>query len=69
MKLLPTGGVNAATAAEFIEAGAAAVGVGSELVDIAALADGRDTVVTERARELRAAVAQGRAKLAASRVH
>jgi 2-dehydro-3-deoxyphosphogluconate aldolase/(4S)-4-hydroxy-2-oxoglutarate aldolase len=69
VKLLPTGGVNAATAAEFIEAGAAAVGVGSELVDIAALADGRDTVVTERARELRAAVAQGRAKLAASRVH
>jgi 2-dehydro-3-deoxyphosphogluconate aldolase / (4S)-4-hydroxy-2-oxoglutarate aldolase len=68
VKLFPTGGVNASTAAEFIEAGACAVGVGSELVDIAALRDGRDTVVTERARELRAAVARGRAKLAASRV-
>jgi 2-dehydro-3-deoxyphosphogluconate aldolase/(4S)-4-hydroxy-2-oxoglutarate aldolase len=67
VKLFPTGGVNAATAAEFIEAGASAVGVGSELVDIAALRDGRDTVVTERARELRAAVARGRAQLAASR--
>jgi 2-dehydro-3-deoxyphosphogluconate aldolase/(4S)-4-hydroxy-2-oxoglutarate aldolase len=68
VKFLPTGGVNVSTAAEFIEAGASAVGVGSELVDVGALRDGRDTVVTERARELRAAVAQGRAKLAASRV-
>ena len=62
VKMLPTGGVNAATAGEFIAAGAAALGVGSELVDPAALAAGDDGVLTERARELVAAVAAARAK-------
>jgi 2-dehydro-3-deoxyphosphogluconate aldolase / (4S)-4-hydroxy-2-oxoglutarate aldolase len=62
VKLLPTGGVNAATAGEFIAAGACALGVGSELVDIAALARGEDAVITARARELVAAVQAARAK-------
>ena len=62
VKLLPTGGVNATTAADYIAAGAAALGVGSELVDIAALTAGEDAVLTERARELVAAVAAARAK-------
>jgi 2-dehydro-3-deoxyphosphogluconate aldolase/(4S)-4-hydroxy-2-oxoglutarate aldolase len=62
VKLLPTGGVNAQTAGEFIAAGACALGVGSELVDTAALARGDDAVITERARELVAAVAAARAK-------
>jgi 2-dehydro-3-deoxyphosphogluconate aldolase/(4S)-4-hydroxy-2-oxoglutarate aldolase len=61
VKLLPTGGVNAATAADYIAAGASALGVGSELVDPAALARGDDAVVTERAKELVAAVAKARA--------
>ena len=60
VKLLPTGGVNAATAADYIAAGAAALGVGSELVDPAALARGDDAVLTARARELLTAVSAAR---------
>ena len=67
VKMLPTGGVSPSTASEYIAAGAAALGVGSELVDVAALEAGQDAVVTERARELRAAVAEARAKLAPRR--
>ena len=63
VKMLPTGGVNASTAGEFIAAGASALGVGSELVDIAALKRGEDAVITARARELVAAVQAARAKL------
>jgi 2-dehydro-3-deoxyphosphogluconate aldolase / (4S)-4-hydroxy-2-oxoglutarate aldolase len=62
VKMLPTGGVNAQTAGEYIAAGAAALGVGSELVDIAALTRGEDSLLTERARELVAAVRTARAK-------
>jgi 2-dehydro-3-deoxyphosphogluconate aldolase/(4S)-4-hydroxy-2-oxoglutarate aldolase len=62
VKLLPTGGINAANAAEFFAAGASAIGIGSELVDGKALAEGRDAVVTERARALRAAVQAARAR-------
>ena len=63
VKLLPTGGVNATTAGDYIAAGACALGVGSELVDPAALAAGNDSILTDRARELVAAVAAARAKL------
>ncbi len=56
VKLLPTGGITAANAGDYLKAGASAIGVGSELVDTKALAEGRDAVVTERARELCAAV-------------
>jgi 2-dehydro-3-deoxyphosphogluconate aldolase / (4S)-4-hydroxy-2-oxoglutarate aldolase len=62
VKMMPTGGVNAQTAGEFIAAGACALGVGGELVDIAALARGEDAVLTARARELVAAVQAARAK-------
>jgi len=62
VKFLPTGGVNAQTAGEYIAAGAAALGVGSELVDTAALARGDDAVVTARARELVDAVTAARAR-------
>jgi len=62
VKLLPTGGVNAATVGEYIAAGASALGVGSELVDPAALARGDDAVLTTRARELVAALATARAR-------
>jgi 2-dehydro-3-deoxyphosphogluconate aldolase/(4S)-4-hydroxy-2-oxoglutarate aldolase len=61
VKLLPTGGINAANAGEFLAAGAVALGIGSELVDGAALAAGRDEVISERARELVAAVRAARA--------
>lgn len=49
--LVPTGGVNLKTAADFIKAGAAALGVGADLVDLAALRQGRPEVLTERARQ------------------
>jgi len=59
---MPTGGVNIDTAADFLVAGAVALGVGSELVDIAAVRDGRAHVLTERAAEFVAAVAAARKK-------
>jgi 2-dehydro-3-deoxyphosphogluconate aldolase/(4S)-4-hydroxy-2-oxoglutarate aldolase len=49
--LVPTGGVSLETAADFIKAGAAALGVGSELVDTKALAHGQNRIITERAKE------------------
>jgi 2-dehydro-3-deoxyphosphogluconate aldolase/(4S)-4-hydroxy-2-oxoglutarate aldolase len=63
--LIPTGGVNAANAAEFIAARAYALGVGAELVNAAALRDGNLAVITEAARELVQAVAAARAKVSA----
>ena len=68
VQMLPTGGVSLSTAAEYIAAGAAALGLGSELVDIAALAAGEDATVTERSRELLAVVHAARASLRAARV-
>ncbi len=62
VKMLPTGGVNASTAAEYLAAGAAALGIGSELVDAAALAAGKTEVITARSKELVQAVASARAK-------
>jgi 2-dehydro-3-deoxyphosphogluconate aldolase / (4S)-4-hydroxy-2-oxoglutarate aldolase len=64
VKLLPTGGVSLATAHEYIEAGASALGVGAELVDLEALKADQDHVLTERARQLITIVAEARAKLA-----
>lgn len=45
IELIPTGGVSLQTAADFIKAGASALGVGADLVD------GPPNVITERARE------------------
>jgi 2-dehydro-3-deoxyphosphogluconate aldolase/(4S)-4-hydroxy-2-oxoglutarate aldolase len=50
--LVPTGGVNLETAAVFIKAGSAALGVGADLVDLKALREGKAGLVTERARKL-----------------
>src|SRR5579864_2317872 len=61
--LIPTGGVNAANAAEFIAAGAFALGVGADLVDATALREGNLAKITAAARELVAAVATARAEL------
>jgi 2-dehydro-3-deoxyphosphogluconate aldolase/(4S)-4-hydroxy-2-oxoglutarate aldolase len=55
--LIPTGGVNIQTVAEFLLAGSAAVGVGGELVDNKSLADKNYAAITERARQFRDAVA------------
>lgn len=56
--LVPTGGITAENAPEFIRAGAVAVCVGSWLVDKKALAEGRYEVLTQRARQLVEAVRQ-----------
>lgn len=61
VKMLPTGGVNASTAHEYLAAGAAALGIGSELVDAQALAAGNLDIITARAKELVDAVASSRA--------
>ena len=63
VKLLPTGGVSLSTAHEYIEAGASALGVGAELVDLEALKADQDQVLTDRARQLITIVAEARAKL------
>jgi len=58
--LIPTGGVNAANAGDFIAAGAFAVGAGSELVNRTALRDGNFAQITETAREFVRAVLSAR---------
>ena len=58
--LIPTGGVNTANAADFIAAGAFALGVGADLVDAAALREGNLQKITSAARELVNAVTSAR---------
>ncbi|HLZ90688.1 MAG TPA: bifunctional 4-hydroxy-2-oxoglutarate aldolase/2-dehydro-3-deoxy-phosphogluconate aldolase [Candidatus Acidoferrum sp.] len=64
--LVPTGGVNLNTAAEFIEAGAAALGIGGELVHADALKSNHPEQIVETARNFLEIVAAARAKLAAA---
>jgi 2-dehydro-3-deoxyphosphogluconate aldolase / (4S)-4-hydroxy-2-oxoglutarate aldolase len=61
--LVPTGGVNLNTAAEFVRAGAAALGVGGELVQSNALKSGNTTVITDNARKFVEILTQARAEL------
>jgi len=49
--LVPTGGVSLKTAADFIKAGASALGVGADLADVKAIRDGQQNLITERARQ------------------
>ncbi len=49
--MIPTGGVNLQTAADFLKAGSAALGIGGELVSAAALKAGNMAVITETARQ------------------
>ena len=52
VKMLPTGGVDVTTAADFIHAGAAALGVGAAVVDLKVLAQKGPAAITERCRQL-----------------
>jgi 2-dehydro-3-deoxyphosphogluconate aldolase/(4S)-4-hydroxy-2-oxoglutarate aldolase len=52
LKLMPTGGVSIDNAGEWLRAGAVAVGVGSALVDAAAIRAGHVQTLTERAARL-----------------
>lgn len=50
LQLIPTGGVTLKTAADFLSAGARALGVGSDLVNATAIAEGKPEIITETAR-------------------
>jgi 2-dehydro-3-deoxyphosphogluconate aldolase/(4S)-4-hydroxy-2-oxoglutarate aldolase len=50
LKLIPTGGVTLQTAESFLQAGARALGVGSDLVNLAAIDAGTPESITETAR-------------------
>jgi 2-dehydro-3-deoxyphosphogluconate aldolase / (4S)-4-hydroxy-2-oxoglutarate aldolase len=56
IELVPTGGVNLETIADFLAAGSAAVGVGSELIDAKSVAEGNYRFIAEKARKFREAV-------------
>jgi len=59
--LVTTGGVSLKTAADFIKAGASALGVGADLVDLKAIRDGQASVITERAKQFVQIVREARA--------
>ena len=61
--MVPTGGVNLETAAEFIQAGAAALGVGGELVSASALQTGKTDVIVETDRKFVEIVREARERL------
>ena len=65
--LIPTGGVSLATAAEFIRAGAFALGVGTDLVDTQAIRAGQPQKVTEAARAYVELVREARSRGAVAR--
>ena len=59
--MIPTGGVNLNTAAEFIQAGSAALGIGGELILAAALKSGNMREITELAKQYVSIVREARA--------
>jgi 2-dehydro-3-deoxyphosphogluconate aldolase/(4S)-4-hydroxy-2-oxoglutarate aldolase len=59
--MVPTGGINLNTAAEFIQAGSAALGIGGELVSASALASGKTSEITDAARSYISIVREARA--------
>lgn len=64
---VPTGGVNLSTAAEFIEAGCVALGIGGELVQAEALKSNQPEIIAENARKFLTVVKEARARLSAPR--
>jgi 2-dehydro-3-deoxyphosphogluconate aldolase/(4S)-4-hydroxy-2-oxoglutarate aldolase len=62
IELVPTGGVSVETAASFIQAGASALGVGNDLVDVKALREGRGASIADRAQQYIQVVQKARAQ-------
>jgi 2-dehydro-3-deoxyphosphogluconate aldolase/(4S)-4-hydroxy-2-oxoglutarate aldolase len=60
LKLIPTGGVTLSTAADFLRAGARALGVGSDLVNLAAVDAGHPETITETAKAYLEIIADAR---------
>jgi 2-dehydro-3-deoxyphosphogluconate aldolase/(4S)-4-hydroxy-2-oxoglutarate aldolase len=65
---VPTGGINLTTAAEFIEAGVAALGVGGECVQAEALKSKKPEIIVENARKFLAIVKETRAQMTSSSI-
>jgi 2-dehydro-3-deoxyphosphogluconate aldolase/(4S)-4-hydroxy-2-oxoglutarate aldolase len=63
IEMIPTGGVNLETTADFLKAGACAVAVGGELIDGATIKEGKYDVFEERAREYLEIVQRTRAEM------
>jgi 2-dehydro-3-deoxyphosphogluconate aldolase/(4S)-4-hydroxy-2-oxoglutarate aldolase len=63
---IPTGGVNLNTAAEFLEAGCVALGIGGELVQADALKANKPEIISENARKFLVIVKHTRAQMVAS---
>jgi 2-dehydro-3-deoxyphosphogluconate aldolase / (4S)-4-hydroxy-2-oxoglutarate aldolase len=61
VRLMPTGGVDLTTAADFLRAGACCLGVGGQLVEPRAIADGNFDGIRELARQYSSIVKQFRA--------
>src|ERR1700730_4451628 len=64
--LVPTGGVNLATAADFLLAGAVALGIGGVLVQADALQSNKPEIIIENARKFLAIVKQTREQMKSS---
>lgn len=63
IRIMPTGGVSIDNVGEWVAAGAFAVGIGSDLLDKAAIAEGRYEVLTERAARMTANFRSAKAAL------
>jgi 2-dehydro-3-deoxyphosphogluconate aldolase/(4S)-4-hydroxy-2-oxoglutarate aldolase len=63
LKLIPTGGVTLQTAESFLRAGARALGVGSDLVNLAAVDKGNPEIITEAAHAYLKVIAEFRHQL------
>jgi 2-dehydro-3-deoxyphosphogluconate aldolase/(4S)-4-hydroxy-2-oxoglutarate aldolase len=60
LKLIPTGGVTQQTAVDFLKSGAKALGVGADLVNLAAIDNGTPEFITEASRAYLKIIAQFR---------
>src|SRR5580658_1167533 len=67
LKLIPTGGVTVQTAEGFLLAGAKALGVGGDLVNLKAIDAGTPEIITDAARLYLDVIAQARELMGASR--
>jgi 2-dehydro-3-deoxyphosphogluconate aldolase/(4S)-4-hydroxy-2-oxoglutarate aldolase len=62
VKLIPTGGVTLQTAPDFLKAGARALGVGTDLVNATAIAEGKPDLITNTARAYLEAIRTARSQ-------
>jgi len=63
IEMVPTGGVNLETAADFLKAGACAIAVGGELIDEKTIKEGKYEVFEQRARQFLDVVRKARGEM------